>query len=536
MSLFNNGNVLTLEEQGTAEAFIIRQGRFFAVGSNDEMSNLAEVKEEVIDLKHKTVVPGFCDGHMHFLNYATTKDRINISMVKSIEELISKTKDYIKEKNIANDEWVISGGWNDNCFAERRFLTRYDLDKISNEHPIIFTRVCGHIAAVNSKALEILNITKYTESPVGGIIDKSSGEPTGILRENALNLALNYFPIMKKEEIKRVLTESFKDAVKVGLTTIHTDDLGQASSLTNLLSAYRELEMENSLPIRVTLQIHSPTVDSIKFATSLGLRTGIGSDLLKIGPIKIYQDGSLGGRTAAMEESYFDTSSRGVIIYSQNQLNELTLDAHKAGFQIAIHGIGDRAMNMILKSYENIQYVCGEGDYRHTLIHCQFTNDKILEKFNKLKIVANVQPSFVMTDYPIVEKAVGTVRSEKSYAWREIINHSIPLAFSSDAPIESFNPIWGIYAAVTRKDIQGDPKGGWHNNQQLTVYEALKAFTIGSSYMNFEENIKGSILKGKLGDFVVLSEDITNYEKNNIKNIKVLKTYVGGKEVYCINS
>jgi predicted amidohydrolase YtcJ len=536
MSIFKNGNILTLEKEVIAEAFIVRGGYFFAVGSNDEMSNLAEAQEEVIDLMNKTVVPGFCDGHMHFLNYATTKDRVDISRVKSIEGLIAKTKVYIKEKNIAKNEWIISRGWNDNYFEEKRLITRYDLDKISNEHPIIFTRVCGHVATVNSKALEILKITKHTENPAGGIIDKVNGEPTGVLRENALNIALNYFPIMKKEEIKGVLNEAFKDAVKVGLTTIHTDDLGQAASLENLLAAYRELEMENSLPLRVTLQVFSPTVESIKLATSLGLKTGVGSDLLKVGPIKIYQDGSLGGRTAAMEEEYSDTPTKGVIIYSQKQLNELTLEAHKAGFQIAIHCIGDRAMNMILNSYENLQEECGEGDYRHTLIHCQFTDDSILEKFKKLKVVANVQPSFVMTDYPIVEKAVGRARSEKSYAWKDILKGGIPLAFSSDAPIESFNPILGIYAAVTRKDLQGSPKGGWHKDQSLTVWEALRAFTQGTSYMNFEENIKGSISKGKLGDFIVLSEDITKCETDNIKNIKVLETYMGGKKVYSINN
>lgn len=532
MAIFKNGNVITLEEKGTAQAFIVRQGKFLAVGSNDEMENLVEDSEEIIDLKHKTVVPGFCDGHMHFLNYATTKDRVDITRAKSIKELITITQNYIKEKDIVNEEWIISRGWNDNHFEEKRLPSRYDLDKISKNHPIIFTRVCGHIAIVNSKALEVLKITKHSEDPEGGIIDKVNGELTGILRENALNLALSYFPIMEKEEIKRILKGAFKDALKVGLTTIHTDDLGQAASLENLLAAYRELEMEDSLPIRVTLQVFSPTLDSIKLATSLELKTGIGSELLKIGPIKIYQDGSLGGRTAAMEEAYLDTPSRGVSIYSQKQLNDLTLEAHKAGFQIAIHGIGDRAINMILNSYENIQSECGEGDYRHTLIHCQFTDDNILEKFKKLKIVANVQPSFVMTDYPIVEKAVGKARCEKSYVWKDIIKCNIPMVFSSDAPIESFNPIWGIYAAVTRTDLKGGPEGGWHKEQQLTVLEALKAFTLGGSYMNFEEGIKGSISKGKLGDFVVLSEDITKCEKDNIKNIKVLSTYVGGKRVY----
>lgn len=535
MPIFINGNIVTLENEEKAEAFCIRDGFFTAVGSNTQISALAYENEEIIDLKGKTVVPGFCDGHMHFLNYALTKDRVDLSSTKSIEELIIKTQAYIKERNIPKGEWIISRGWNDNHLEEKRPLTRWDLDKISSEHPIFFTRVCGHIGTVNSKALALLNITGSTPNPEGGIIDKENGEPTGILRENALNLASNHFPPMKKEEMKRILSAAFKDALKVGLTTLHTDDVSHAGSLQNLLEAYKELEGENTLPIRITLQIYSPTIEDIKKATELGIKTGTGSHLLKVGPVKLYQDGSLGGRTAAMEEAYCDIQSNGVIIYPQKELDTLTLEAHKSGFQIAIHGIGDRAINMILNSYENMYNHCGKGDYRPTLIHCQFTNDHILKRFKDLEVIANVQPSFVMTDYPIVEKAVGKIRSEKSYAWKDIKNNHIPVAFSSDAPIESFNPLLGIYAAVTRKDLQGNPIMGWHKEQQLTVYEALLAFTQGTCYMNFEENLKGSIAPNKLADFVVLSEDITTCEKDYIKNIKVLETYVGGKKMFNTN-
>jgi len=532
MTIFKNGNIITIDKQCKAEAFSVRDGIFYAVGSNEDICALAEENEAVIDLNGKTVVPGFCDGHMHFLNFAITKDRIDLTNVHSIEDLIQKTKVFIEERNIPKGEWVISRGWNDNHFEEKRPITRYDLDRISTEHPIFFTRVCGHIAAINSKALEILNITGSTLNPEGGIIDKANNEPTGILRENALNLVSDYFPPMEKDEIKRLLKAAFNDALKVGLTTIHTDDASHAGSVETLIEAYRELETEAALPLRVTLQLYSPTVDSIKKASALGLKTGVGSSLLKVGPIKLYQDGSLGGRTAAMEENYCDTNSNGVSIYSQEELNTLTHNAHAAGFQIAIHGIGDRAMNMILASYENINNHFGKGDYRHTLIHCQFTNDKILDKFKLQDVVANVQPSFVMTDYPIVEKAVGTIRSEKSYVWKDILNNNIPVAFSSDAPIESFNPLLGIYAAVTRKDLNGEPIEGWHSNQKLTVLEALRAFTLGTCYMNFEEDLKGSIAPNKVADFVVLSEDILNCCEDKIKSLQVLDTYIGGKKVF----
>jgi predicted amidohydrolase YtcJ len=258
----------------------------------------------------------------------------------------------------------------------------------------------------------------------------------------------------------------------------------------------------------------------------------MGSNMLKIGPVKLFEDGSLGGRTAAMKEKYCDADTTGVLIYNQASLDNITQLAHNAGFQITIHAIGDNASETILNSYEKIVTASENKDLRLTIVHCQFTNDELLNRLKKLNIVANIQPSFVMTDYPIVEKAVGKNRADKSYVWKDMLNLNIPIAFSSDAPIESFNPIEGIYAATTRKDLKGCPQEGWYKAQNLTVVEALKAYTLGSSFMSFEEDIKGSISVGKLADFVVLSENILNTEKDNIKNINVLETYVGGIKMF----
>lgn len=532
MTIFINGNVITLDKNKKAEAFKIENGIFSAVGSNAEIKKLAACDEEIIDLNGKTVVPGFNDAHMHFLNYAITKDNVDLLNIPSIDEMITRTKEYITERNIPEGKWIVSRGWNDNLFAEKRLPTRYDLDKISTSHPIFFSRVCGHIGIANSKALELINITSKTSNPQGGIIDKLKNVPTGILRENALDLIFNTLPPLDKNEIKRLLKNAFKDALKVGLTTIQTDDLGHSRSLINSIEAYKELETENFLPLRIILQTFLPNEESLNEALSLGIKTGIGTDRFKIGPLKLYEDGSLGGRTAAMKEPYCDEDSTGVLIFEQDALNKHTMLAHKSGFQIAIHAIGDNAAEHVLNSYENIINNCKKDNLRLTIIHCQFTNNHILDRFKKLGVIANVQPSFVMTDYPIVEKAVGKTRAEKSYAWKDMLNKGINTTFSSDAPIESFNPIEGIYAAVTRKDLKGNPELGWNNDQCLSVEEALKCFTLGSAYANFEENIKGSISKGKLADFVVLSEDILEIEKDKINDITVLETYVGGKKEY----
>jgi predicted amidohydrolase YtcJ len=532
MAIYFNGNILTLEKDEIVEAFCVRDGRFAKAGSKDDMLKLREGDEELVDLEGKTVVPGFNDSHMHFLNYAVFKSRVNLTEVTSIEEMIEKTRKYIADNNITEGEWVVSRGWNHNHFTDSRLPNRYDLDKISTQHPIFFSRVCGHIGVANSMALEISTVTEATENPDGGVIDKENGVPTGILRETAMNFIFNNIPKMNKDDIKKVLKSAFIDALSCGLTTIHSEDMGTAGNLKTLVEAYRELEAEGELPLRFVLQLNLTTKAAIEGASALGIKSRVGSDRLNIGLLKLYQDGSLGGRTAAMEKPYEDTNTDGIIIYSQNELDELVFNAQKAGFQIAIHAIGDRAMRMILDSYEKIKKNYPDEDLRPIIIHCQFTNKTLLERFKELGVVANVQPSFVMTDWPIVEKSVGKERAKESYNWKSMLDMNIPVTFSSDAPIESFNPILGIYAAVTRKDLKGTPSEGFYKDQNLTVEEALKAFTLGSAYANFEENIKGSISEGKLADFVILSEDISKVNPDNIKDIKVINTYVGGEKVY----
>ena len=532
MPAFINGNIITLDQDKLCEAFYVDRGVFKVVGTNEEILKLTKPTEKIVDLKGNTVIPGFNDAHMHFLNYAAQKNNINLLNVPSIDKLISITKEYIKTRSIQEGQWIVSRGWNHNLFSEKRLPTRYDLDKISMIHPIYFARICGHIGVLNSKALELLNITPNTENLEGGIIDSENGIPTGILRENALNLVSNYLPPMSKQKIKTLLKSSFMDALKVGITTIQTEDLTHCGCLENLLEAYSELEIEQALPLRFILQLNFPNEKSLLEAVALNLKSNIGSNMLKIGPVKLFQDGSLGGRTAAMKEKYCDEDTTGVLIYDQSSLDNITKLAHDSGFQIIIHAIGDNAAETVLNSYEKIISSSENKDLRLTIVHCQFTNDELLNRFKELNVVANVQPSFVMTDYPIVKKAVGKTRSDKSYAWKNMLNLNIPISFSSDAPIESFNPIEGIYAAVTRKDLLGHPNVGFNSTQNLTVIEALKAYTLGSAFMSFEEDIKGSISKGKLADFVVLSENILHTEKHNIKNIKVLKTYVGGIKMF----
>lgn len=531
MPVFINGNILSLHEDKVYESFCIKDGFFSKVGTNEEVLNA--FKEEVVfDLKGKTVLPGFNDGHMHFLNYAVQKNNVDLVNIDSIESIITRSTSYIKNKNITEGSWIVSRGWNDNLFKEKRLPNRYDLDKISTDHPIIFSRICGHIAVVNSKALELLKIDSNTQNPSGGVIDKENGDPTGVLRENALNIALDSLPALTVEQIKTSLKSAFTDALSCGLTTIQTEDLTHCKSLKNLLQAYRELDTEGSLPIRFILQLNLNTDELLNEAKDLNLRTNLGSDFFKIGPVKLFQDGSLGGRTAAMKEPYCDEPHKGVLIYKQEELDDLVLKAHYGGFQLTIHAIGDEACESVLNSYEKLKEVSSNKDLRPTIVHAQFTNNDLLQRFKTLGVIANVQPSFIMTDYPIVEKAVGKERAQDSYAFNTMVKMGIPVAFSSDAPIERFNVIEGIYGAVNRQDLKGNPVEGFYSSEGMNVMDAIRCYTLGSSYMSFEENIKGKIKEGYYGDFIVLSEDISKVPKERIKEVKVLETYVAGIKKY----
>ncbi|WP_392486678.1 amidohydrolase [Haloimpatiens sp. FM7315] len=538
MAVFINGKVITLDGRKISQGFSVRNGVFHKVGTNEEILKIKEPKEKVIDLKGKTVVPGFNDAHMHFLNYAITKSKVNIRSISSIEDMVNRTKKYIEDNKIPKGQWVTSRGWNENLFKEKRLPNRFDLDKISQDNPIFFHRICGHIGVCNTKALELLGLLYNVPEMKDGVIDVEKGKPTGILRENAINLILDRLPALKKDEIKALLKSAFEDALKVGLTSIQTEDVGHAGSLLNLLEAYRELDKEEELKIRMSLQLWLPSCEDIisgvkciskVFNKEVG-DYELNSDFLKISCVKLYEDGSLGGRTAAMKEPYLDTLDKGVSVYSREELGELKKEANKWRLPLAVHCIGDRASDLVLDAFEKFQ----DKDLRDAIVHCQFTNKEMLKRFEKLKVIANVQPSFVMSDYNLVDRVIPKKVANESYSWGSMLKNNIMLCFSSDAPIESFNPIQSIYGAVTRKDLLGNPQKSWHKEEKISAFEALKCQTLGSSYMSRDEKNKGSIEEGKFADFVVLSDNILEVKEDNIKDIKVIKTYVGGELMYSI--
>ena len=536
--IFINGKIYTMDNnRNIYEAVGIIGNKIEFLGTNEELLLKKKLETEIIDLKGNLLLPGFNDTHMHLVNSGYVMTQVGLVGVNSIEDMNKKVEDYINRNKIGENQWIRGRGWNQDYFlGERRFPTRYDLDKISTDIPIVLTRVCGHAAVVNSKALEILNIKKGSPQLESGQIDlDENGEPLGIFRETAIYYIYDSMPEPSLEEVKNMMRVAIKELNKQGITSVGSDDFEAlpGKSYDLIIRAYIELKEEKELSIRVYEQFLIPEIDKLEEFFAKEYRTGWGDENFKIGPLKLLIDGSLGARTAALVEPYSDDpENKGIIMLEQDELDKLVDLSSKNNSHVVIHGIGDRAINIALESFEKTLRANPNKDHRHGLVHCQITNETLLNKLKELDIIAYIQPIFLDYDWKIVRDRVGKDREKTSYNWKTMVDKGIKIACGSDAPVETFNVLYGIYEAVTRKDLEGNPKEGWLKEQSLTIDEALYGYTLGGAYSSFEEEIKGSIEIDKLADFVILSEDIFKIEEDRIKDVEVEMTVFNGEVIY----
>lgn len=533
-----NGKVYTVDnKRSIKEALAIKNGIIADIGTNEEILSLKNDNTEIIDLKGKLILPGFNDSHMHLVNLGYTLSKVSLYGVSSLDEIGKRIYEYIEENKLKKGTWIMGNGWNQDYFQdEKRFPTRYDLDKISTEYPIVITRICGHVIVANSLALKLLNITKDTPQVEGGYIDVDEyGEPLGIFREKAIYIVFNSLPSPLNEEIKRMIKKAVKELNKQGITSVGTDDFGALPNrdYKQILKAYFELKDNKELNVRVNEQCLLGTKDEFTSFLEEGYNTSWGDENFRIGPLKILLDGSLGARTAALTKPYNDQHDTiGILTMEEEELYDLVEFAHKNNTQLAIHAIGDRAIYVAMEGIERALKKYTRNNHRHGIVHCQITDEVLLNKFKELELIAYIQPIFLDYDWKIVRDRVGEELEKTSYNWKTLVNKRVNIACGSDAPVETFNVLYGIYEAVTRMDLNGNPKGGWLPEQKLTVEEAVYGYTMGGAYSTFEENIKGSIEKGKLADLVVLSRDIFEIPKEEIKDVEVEMTIFNGKIVY----
>ncbi len=533
--IYYNGTIVTMDgEKEQAQAVGVKDGIIVQVGSDEEVLKWKTVATEVVDLHGKLLLPGFIDSHMHLVSTALAMEQLNLNDTKSLAEMIRIGENALATRsNYDGDFWLQGRGWNQDYWVDSALPTREDLDQISKEIPICFTRVCGHMCVVNSKALEVMEISEGTEVEGGTVEVGMDGRPNGILTENALYLAYEKFPVYTLKDIKRMIETTSKLAASKGLTTVYSDDFCALSNVEYdvIIQAYLELIEEGKLGTRVVEQCLLDSKEKLQAFIDRNL--SIDRDYFSLGPLKLLVDGSLGAKTAFVSDGYVgEPNNKGVCCYTQVELDDLILLAHKNHLPCAVHCIGDGAMKMTLDSIEKAQEQQPISDMRHGIVHCQITDEEILMRFKSQNIVAYIQPIFLNYDLHIVEKRVGKTLANTSYNWKTMVDLGVNIACGSDAPIEDFDVLPNIYSAVTRSDLDGNPPGGWNPEQRLSVAEAVYGFTMGSAYASYKEKELGSITVGKRADFVVLEKNIFEINPYSIKDVNVEMTILGGKVMF----
>jgi len=511
-----NGNIITIDRSNPhAQAVAIKNNNVIKVGANREIKPLIKENTEVINLKGKTVLPGFIDTHVHMAGFGKALTSVNLRDTHSIKEMQEKLKRRVEKTE--KGEWILGHGWDQDRLIEKRYPTRWDLDKFSPNNPVVFTRVCGHLCVVNSKALEKADITTETNPPLGGKIDKNpkTDEPTGILRENAMDLVHEVMPEPSERQLIEACMLACQKAVEAGLTSVHWIIHSLAE-----IRVIQKLRAHEKLPLRVYILVPIGLLDHM---VHLGPPTEFGDDMVRIGCVKILADGSLGARTAALHEPYNDDSATmGMMLYRVEKLEELIMKIHEAGLQLAVHAIGDRAMDIVLTALEKALKETPREDHRHRIEHASVLTKELVGRMKRLGVIASVQPHFVVSDFWVTDR-LGLERARWTYPFKTLIREGVRTVGGSDCPVEPISPLLGIWAAVSREVFP---------EERISVDEALSMYTIDAAFASFEEEVKGSIQVGKLADLVVLSDDPRSFPLSEIKNIEVEMTFVGGTMVY----
>lgn len=556
--LYVNGRIYTMDANYTVtSALAVRGDRVVAVGSKSELENRIRARTTV-DLAGKTVLPGFIDAHAHLMSLGVSKLTIDLVGIQSDGQAATLVAQRVKRSE--SGQWVRGRGWDQNLWVSKRFPTKEILDRVSPDNPVYLVRIDGHAAWVNKKAMDVAGITTETPDTVGGkILRDASGNPTGVFVDNAMSLVSRVLPPPSKKEMEEAISLAVRECLKNGLTGMH--DMGVDSKE---IEVYKSLINKNELPFRVYASIDGPGEtwdeyigrDSNKPA--VGPVVGYGDNHLWIRSVKLYVDGALGSRGAAMLEPYSDDpTNRGLTVTDETSLKKTVDEALANGFQVCTHAIGDRANHIILDVYEEALKARPGADRRLRVEHAQVLSPNDIPRFKQLGVIPSMQPTHCISDMHWAGARLGPTRVRGAYAWRSLINTGVIIPGGSDFPVEQPNPLMGIYAAVSRRDLEGRPRNaqevkaffelsaegigdttdfedGWYGSQKMTRREAVQSFTNWAAFAGFQEQILGSLEKGKLADFVVLSHDLMNVPAKDIPIIVVEKTIVGGKEVFVL--
>lgn len=513
-----NAKIYTVNDAfEVVEAMAIKDGKILALGSSQDIKVTYPAKEE-IDAQGRAVYPGFIDSHAHFFNYAESLNNANLTEAKSWEEVLERLQEFAKTQP---EGWLTGRGWDQNDWPDKKFPTKQKLDELFPDRPVLLTRIDGHAAIANQKALNEAGVTKAYEL-IGGEFITENGKLTGVLIDNAVDVVAKKSTAIGKEKMVSLLKQAQKNCFEVGLTTIVDCGLDYEA-----VEGIEKLQSNNDLKMRFYVMLS----DSEKNFDYLVKRGAIKTDRLNVRSFKVYADGALGSRGACLLHPYSDMpSKKGFLLSDLSHFEKVAKKLNEHNFQMCTHAIGDSANRAILKIYN--QVLGADNDKRWRIEHAQVVNQNDFGLFGSAKIVPSVQPTHATSDMYWAEDRLGKDRAKGAYAYKQLLQQNGWIALGTDFPVEQISPMLTFYAATARKDANDFPKNGYQMENALTAQETLKGMTIWGAKANFEEKEKGSLEVGKFADFVIMENDLMNANAKQILQNKVIKTYVNGEKVY----
>ena len=522
-----NAKVWTVDEkQPRAEAVALAGERIVAVGSNAEVGAWVGSKTKRIDAGGKTVLPGLIDAHVHFYEGSAELSGVHLRDAATPEEFARRIGEFAKK--VPKGEWILGGSWDHELWASAPLPERDWIDKVTPNHPVFVSRLDGHMALANSVALRLAGITRETKEPRGGtIVRDAKGEPTGVLKDAAMQPVFRVIPGPSIEQRMRTIRAGLAEVRRLGVTGFHD----MSSPLD--LRAFQKLAMQGEMTARVYF---ATPMEQWESPARTGILAGFGNEWVRTGVLKGYADGSLGSTTAWFFERYNDAPETSglpaAMMFPEGSMRKMALGADQAGLQLAVHAIGDRAIRTILDVFAEVEKEDGAADRRLRIEHAQHIHPDDIARFARQKVIASMQPYHAIDDGRWAEKRIGAKRCETTYAFQSLLDAGATLAFGSDWPVAPLSPWWGLYAAVTRRTLDGKNPGGWVPKQKIRLEEAIRAYTMGAAYAEFSEKEKGSLTVGKLADVIVLDSDLFALALEKIKDVQVVVTIVGGRVVY----
>ena len=523
-TLVNNVKGYTLDEAGKRISFtnmVIEEGKVLALDVQPDNHHI----DEVIDGEGKVMLPGLIDAHGHLLGLGANLLEVNLRDSKSAKHAASMVADYAFANT--TQDWITGRGWNQELWSDRAFPRAQDLDNVVSDRPVFLTRVDGHAAWVNSKAMALAGITKDTPSPVGGeILKDSDGNPTGVFIDNAAALIEAYLPSASSEIYEQQLHAAGEHLLANGVTAMHDAGVNR-----EVYDFYLKEAVEGDLPVRIYAMISATDPDLKTLLANGPIRDK--EDFLSIRSVKAYGDGALGSRGAALLSPYSDAPHQhGLLLTQPQDMTPLFTTVIGAGFQLNYHAIGDKANHVALNEFEKTFAAIGGSELRNRIEHAQVIAPEDLARFAELDVLPSMQPTHTTSDKNMAEDRIGKDRMKGAYAWQTLLESGIPLPLGSDFPVELANPFYGLHAAVTRQDRNNQPVKGWYAHEALTLDQAFRGFTLDAAYAGHMEDTLGTLTPGKWADFILVDQDIFTIDKKDIWKTQVQATYIAGKNVY----